>query len=326
MLLVSAGSILQAAAQPAQPAPGPLSGTLPITGGRCGGGGVTGSYFRMILPTGNRSGPFIQNGDSTCPSDTTFTPLQPGTDGGLAVGGYQAQPNPTFDGAGNSLANRLTAPAKFFGVNFSTATNPTDPQTGTPVPAPSLSLGADGTLTGDLRAFAASWNGQHFNQGAPKPDGSSPGNTTAPTGSLDPSTGAFTLEWTSQIVGGPFDDFTGLWHLEGQLPSSGGGVSDTNPDTPAATGGEQQPQAGPSNQSVAGSPTESTPTTGAAATAAPTVANAGQGEPDAAANPIVADSRQPSTWLIMLVTLIGLAALASFLILDRRIRRTEVPT
>ena len=35
------------------------------------------------------------------------------------------------------------------------------------------------------------------------------------TGTLDAKTGAFTLTWTSLIVGGPFNGFTGLWHLEG---------------------------------------------------------------------------------------------------------------
>ena len=35
------------------------------------------------------------------------------------------------------------------------------------------------------------------------------------TGTYDAETGAFVLEWSSQIVGGPFNDSTGVWHLEG---------------------------------------------------------------------------------------------------------------
>jgi hypothetical protein len=29
------------------------------------------------------------------------------------------------------------------------------------------------------------------------------------------------LEWASQIVGGAFDNFTGVWHLEGTLETTG---------------------------------------------------------------------------------------------------------
>ena len=63
--------------------------------------------------------------------------------------------------------------------------------------------------------MTVAWNGQQFNQGAPKPDGSSPGITVAPKGTYDPATGKYVLEWASQIVGGPFDGYTGVWHLEG---------------------------------------------------------------------------------------------------------------
>jgi hypothetical protein len=39
--------------------------------------------------------------------------------------------------------------------------------------------------------------------------------TTAPSGTLDARTGKYTLQWTSQIAGGPFNGFTGIWHREG---------------------------------------------------------------------------------------------------------------
>jgi hypothetical protein len=35
------------------------------------------------------------------------------------------------------------------------------------------------------------------------------------SGTYDARTDAFVLEWASQIVGGPFDKFTGFQHLEG---------------------------------------------------------------------------------------------------------------
>jgi hypothetical protein len=65
---------------------------------------------------------------------------------------------------------------------------------------------------GDLSALNAAWNGQQFNQGAPKPGASPPGNAT---GTYDAKTGAYTLEWSSPIAGGPFNGFTGVWHFEG---------------------------------------------------------------------------------------------------------------
>ena len=69
-------------------------------------------------------------------------------------------------------------------------------------------------------AVSAYYGGEVFNQGAPKPDGSSPGSTAGPAGQIDPETGEFTLEWTSQISGGAFDGFTGVWHMEGVFEAS----------------------------------------------------------------------------------------------------------
>lgn len=195
---------------------GSLEGLFGIAAGECDDGGVTsGSSFRMIQPGGSvEDGPFVENGDSTC-ADTTWTALVPGADGGLRTGSHQPLPEPAFDDEGNAVATAITEPIVFFAVDFSVATNPVDPQTGTAVDPPSVRVDDAGDLSGDLRAFAASWNQQHFNQGAPKPDGSNPGLTSPPSGTYDPDTGAYTLEWTSQIVGGPFNNFTGLWHLEG---------------------------------------------------------------------------------------------------------------
>lgn len=65
------------------------------------------------------------------------------------------------------------------------------------------------------RAVGAFYGGELFNQGSPKPDGSMPGLTAGPAGIIDPDTGAFVVEWTSPIFGGPFKEFTGVWPLEG---------------------------------------------------------------------------------------------------------------
>ena len=289
---------------------GALAGTFRITAGQCGSG-TTGSYFRMILPTGNQQGPWIENDDSAC-ADKTYTLLAPGTDGGLVTGSYQSAPNPAFDADGNSLANRIFQPVRFFGVRFSGSTNQTDLQTQQQVPVPSVTV-EGGKLAGDLSAFAATWNDQSFNQGSPKPGGGRPGNTTLPTGTYDPATRKFTLTWTSQIVDGPFDNFTGQWHLEGTfVPKAtsagaqtlGGSASTTVP------GGAARAEAGATATTAPGA---------AAAAPGSTVASDSPSEDEEAAVPagnIVEDGGfEPATWLVVLLALLGIGGVVTLLVL-----------
>ncbi len=213
----------------------PLVGTFRITAGECGGDGISnGSHFRMASPGGTPdNGPWVNNTSSPC-EDNTYTPLSPGSAGGLSTQDYQPHPDPAFDG-GDALASLIIQPTGFNGTDFSVATSPIDPQTETQVPVPEITAsGAD--LSGQITAWAAAWNNQHFNQGSPKPDGDQPGNTFGPTGTYDPESGAFTLEWASLIVGGPFNNFTGVWHLEGTFEAAGGdggsgGTTTTTPGT-----------------------------------------------------------------------------------------------
>jgi hypothetical protein len=189
-----------------------LVGLFSIDPGVCGGDDASGSYFRMVQSGGNpETGPFIDNGDSSC-ADKTWSTLEPGRDGGLITGSYQAQAEPLFEADGTSTATSVITPAKFFAIGFGISTNEEDPQTGEAVAAPSLTA-ADGELTGDLSAISVSWNNQFFNQGAPKPG--SPDEPDAVSGTYDADSGAYTLDWTSTIAGGPFDGFSGIWHLEG---------------------------------------------------------------------------------------------------------------
>lgn len=197
-----------------------LVGLFRVTPGACEADQPSGSYFRMVQPGGApEAGPYVTNGDSAC-ADPTVTPLLPGSDGGLQSGVHQPGPSAAFDAGGNALSTAIVQPAKWFAVSFGLASNPVDPQTGAEVAAPTVSV-KTGRLSGDLRALGAAWNGQHFNQGSPKPDGSAPGNTAAASGTYDEGSGAYILEWASQIVGGPFDNFTGVWHLEGRFEPAG---------------------------------------------------------------------------------------------------------
>ena len=234
-----------------------LTGTFRATAGSCSAG-ISGSWFRMLSPAGSS----VTNSDSPC-SDQSYTPLSPGSDGGLVTGGYQPDPSPAFDGTGNGLAHRIFQPAKFYGVEFSVATDPTDPQTGTAVGTPAISVNGN-TLGGDLRAFTVSWNNQHFNQGAPKPDGTSPGKTSGPTGIYNAATRAYKLTWSSQIVGGPFNNFTGTWQIEGTfVPASSSQAAGPPPagtSSPGATGTSTPP-----DQVAAGSGTDPSATSNASA-------------------------------------------------------------
>jgi hypothetical protein len=192
-----------------------LVGLFRVDQGQCADAGVTaGSSFRMVEVGGKAGvGPYVANADSPC-GDKTWNPLKPGTDGGLITGSYQPQAAEPFDAQGKGTTATILAPTPFFAVAFANATNQVDPQTGAKTPAPTITVN-DGKLSGDLRAFGAAWNQQHFNQGVPKPDGQRPGLTTGPSGTYDPATKRYVLEWSSQIIGGPFNNFTGVWHLEG---------------------------------------------------------------------------------------------------------------
>jgi hypothetical protein len=173
-----------------------LNGVFTVTAGKCDTATPSGSFFRMVQSGGTpAAGPFVSNSDSTC-ADQTVTPLSPGDDGGLRTGAFQTA---------------VLRPQPFFGVPFEVSTNAKDPQTGATVKAPTITHNGS-TLSGDLSAVSVAWNSQQFNQGAPKPGGPA---SDGPKGTYDETTHQYTLEWTSRIEGGPFNGFTGMWHLEG---------------------------------------------------------------------------------------------------------------
>ncbi|HVA43225.1 MAG TPA: hypothetical protein VNF50_07070 [Acidimicrobiales bacterium] len=197
-----------------------LVGTFHLTAGTCGASGAAGTYFRMINPGGSiASGPFFENPDSRC-SDKSYTLATAGSDGGLVTGRYQPNPSPAFDAKGDARAAGIVNPQSFTGIDFSLSTDPVDPQARRAVPVPSINA-AGGVLTGQLEAWSVAWNNQYFNQGSPKPGGSSPGLTAPVSGTYDSTTRAFALTWASQVVGGPFNGFTGYWHLQGTFAPAG---------------------------------------------------------------------------------------------------------
>jgi hypothetical protein len=217
-LLVTAGVSVGLSASPSSSGGKHLKGTLALTAGsahRVHGKLVySGTYFRMITP--GSTDVYFQNSSSKAPSKT-YTFLSPGRERGLELGRYQRPPKHAFNSSnGNALADSITKPQAFVDIKFSISTAPKSAQGGEATPAPSLILRGN-KLTGNFSAWTAEWNKTYFNQGAPKPGGSYPGLTEPVTGTYNSKTHAFTITWYSQIVGGPFNRFTGFWHLQGHL-------------------------------------------------------------------------------------------------------------
>lgn len=182
-----------------------LVGTFRITAGACSSATATpsGSYLQML----GGGGAIVKNSFGGC-ANASYTPLKPGTKG-LVTGSYEPSP-----------PDAIFSPANFFGSDFTVNTAPIDSQTKQKVPPPAVQS-SSGQLTGNLEAMDVSYNGAYFNQGAPKPGGAYPGSTKAMSGTIA-CDGAYTIQWQSQIAGGAFNNFTGVWHLTGTfVPSSG---------------------------------------------------------------------------------------------------------
>lgn len=141
-------------------------------------------------------------------------------------GGTFAMPGVTtgtvnWTNSGNSSANlvggynQFGTLFSFFGSNVKgfTGNGTTAPYGGTPVnggAVPSFTTSGS-TIGGNLSAWTVYWNGTNFNQGA-----------NPVSGGWNPTTGAYNISWTSHIVGGPFNGFTGDWSFAGTATAAGG--------------------------------------------------------------------------------------------------------
>jgi hypothetical protein len=180
-----------------------LVGVFELTAGSAPAGQApTGSYFEMLQSGGSP----LENLSSPA-ANKDYTPLSPGSDGGLSTAGYQTA-------SSGQLGTSIIQPVPFYGIDFSVETASTDAQTGLHDPIPVID-DDNGQLSGQVTAWLAQWNGQSFNQGTPKPNATVPAPTTPVSGTYDATTRAFTLQWKSLIVGGPFNGCTGSWHLAG---------------------------------------------------------------------------------------------------------------
>jgi hypothetical protein len=175
----------------------------------------------------------------------------------LPTGRFAADPVPTFDGSGNSLASDIITPVAYNGHTIGLSTSPNDVQDapqGPTVYAPPMALIQGRTLLVDLRPLYVTYHGR-------------PGTTCtsawgvgcweegskAAIGSYEPADGHFTLDWTAS------QGFTGLsasatFHLEGvfvgrAVSAPPGAGSDWLPDQYVLTGTATQ-SGGPADRHV----------------------------------------------------------------------------
>ena len=180
---------------------------------------VSGSYFAMGANNPNVSS----------------TMLKPGSAAGITLGTYQNFVlNPdvphlyNWDGKGAlagtgysglpTTQSNMLMPFSFFGTSTYVGTNPIGYQSGEAHVAPTADIsncvGNACTLSVDLSSWEVMWNGSAFEQG-PRPLNSGP--FVFAVGSYDLATAAYSLSWTSQINGGPFNGVPGYWYLSGTV-------------------------------------------------------------------------------------------------------------
>ncbi|MHB8455192.1 MAG: VPLPA-CTERM sorting domain-containing protein [Acidiferrobacterales bacterium] len=197
----------------------PLTGTMLINPGiyDVNGNYVSGSYFSFGGPA----------------AGVGLTPTVSPDPGGIVLGSYQNfvlnpnVPHPyNWDGKGASAGTGYSAsptvlasivqPFIFAGDATYVGTNPISYQSGNSYAAPTADLsncvGNSCTLSVDLSSWEVMWNGSAFQQG-PRPVNTGP--FVPAVGTYDTGTHAYSLTWTSQISGGPFNGVTGHWHIDG---------------------------------------------------------------------------------------------------------------
>ena len=136
--------------------------------------------------------------------------------GSFAVAGFNGLSSGAwnFSGAATELIGAQNtafgSPFIFFGYPVSTFSGDGTyaPYGGTPVqggnPISAMIDKTAGTLTIDLSSWTANWVNLNLYQGS-----------SSATGTWDQATGAFNIGWSSTVVGGPFNNITGVWTLQG---------------------------------------------------------------------------------------------------------------
>jgi len=211
-LLATAVAIVASAglAASAQATVVPINGTLTLDNGVASSNSSippTKSWFRQQTPPASPS--WVSNPNSANTVDDTYTLLQNGSTG-LVVDGSTYQ----------TAASDIVSPSLFYGAGFDIWTDSAQPVVDLHFDN-TVGTSSSRTVTGDITAWSVLWNGLTFNQGAETGGGT--GRNHDLTGTYNENTGDITLTWSSKIYdpynppGQGFDDFTGYWHLEGNI-------------------------------------------------------------------------------------------------------------
>jgi hypothetical protein len=180
----------------------------------------SGSYLIVISAAADKA---VKNPKSRC-ANHDYTPLRPGTDGGLALGRFQSLPNPVFDAKRNSTAGKVFAPVDFGAFAIGFATTPRDEQdapSGAPTyPVPAATVSGS-TLNVDLRSLVVTYAGPP-NSTCRQSSGLGCwelGSRSA-TGTYDAATRHFVLDWFAGQSFTPKGDSVEV-HLEGTFVPGG---------------------------------------------------------------------------------------------------------
>ena len=143
------------------------------------------------------SGTFFMGGVTTSPVAWTNT-TNPTAN---MVSGYQSL-GVLFPFFGNNVSAYTAA------SNLGAANTPAGTIAGGPIPSGTMDTTA-GTMNVNLSSLFANWNGSDFNQG-----------NSAVSGTLSGCSGnscTYNMTWSSLIVGGAFNGFTGTWTATGTV-------------------------------------------------------------------------------------------------------------
>lgn len=199
-----------------------LIGLFKLTPGQCTTAQAkpTGSYLIAISAAENHA---VTNKRGGC-TNPAYTPLNPGSDGGLVTGAFQTEATPAFDARRDATASRIVTPVSFGHFKFGLSTNPRDEQDapgGKPTfPAP-VAIDTKGALAIDLRSLVLLYAGK-ANSTCKQSSGLGCwelGSKSA-SGTYDATTHQFVVDWFSGESFVPNGDSVEV-HLEGTFVPGG---------------------------------------------------------------------------------------------------------
>jgi hypothetical protein len=159
----------------------------------------TGSYLVVL----NTNGSALDANSSGVCANKSFTLLSPGVDGGLTLGSFQPNPDPTFGPNRNSRANLIVAPVMFDGYRLGMATTARDEQnspTGPPIYPPPTGTVSGNHLYVSLPGLDMTWRGlpnRTCANSVPPGFGCNDQGSRKASGTIDLAKNTYSLSWFS---------------------------------------------------------------------------------------------------------------------------------